>query len=156
MNEPRVTADELIARLSPVLSPWRRFGGLAALLGGLSGAGLLASLWATEPGPLPDRTHLAFALLTLLCLAWTGYGAWVLTRRTPLFALDRVVAGWLALAASTLTTVVMAVVAVLRDTLPFPALGAGAAFVAVAVTLTARAHRRRAALLRRKRELEQR
>ncbi|MFI6907904.1 hypothetical protein ACIBKY_42030 [Nonomuraea sp. NPDC050394] len=147
MNSP----DDIIAKLSPVLSPWRRAGGLVALLAGLAGAVALGSLWLTEPGPLPDRLHLAFALLLTLCLAWAGYGGWVLARRTPMFALDRVVAGWLAVAASTMTAVLLAVLAVVRDT---PVLFVvGPLCVAVAAVVTFLAHRRRDALLRRKAEL---
>ncbi|MFI6297960.1 hypothetical protein ACIBEJ_40660 [Nonomuraea sp. NPDC050790] len=147
MNSP----DDIIAKLSPVLSPWRRFGGLAALLAGLGGAVALGSLWLTEPGQLPDRLHLGFALLLALCLAWAGYGGWVLTRRAPMFALDRVVAGWLSVAASAMTAVLLAVLAALRDT---PVLFAvGPLLVAVAGVVTFLAHRRRDALLRRKAEL---
>ncbi|WP_327088712.1 hypothetical protein OIE66_41465 [Nonomuraea sp. NBC_01738] len=140
--------EEMIAKLSPVLSPRRRYSGIAATVLGLAGGGLLVALWAGETG-LPERTRLAFALLILVCACWTAYGAWVLTRRTSLFALDRVVAGWIALAASTVTTVVTAVVAVS----PWP-LVADAVFVGGSAVLTVVAHRRRAALLRRKRELE--
>ncbi|MEZ0072966.1 hypothetical protein [Planotetraspora sp. GP83] len=91
----------------------------------------------------------------MFCLAWAGYGGWAITRRAPLFALDRVIAAWLALAASVVTTVFTVTVAVQRGsgvTLAV-ALAAGAAFVAVAVLLAVRAHFRRAALLRRTREL---
>ncbi|MBB5076142.1 hypothetical protein [Nonomuraea endophytica] len=147
MNSP----DDIIARLSPVLSPWRRVGGLTALIAGLAGAVALGALWLTEPEPLPDRLHLGFGLLLALCLVWAGYGGWVLARRTPMFALDRVVAGWLAVAASTLTAVFLAVVGVVRDT---PVLFVvGPLCVAVAAVVTFLAHRRRNALLRRKAEL---
>jgi hypothetical protein len=149
MNSP----EDVIAGLSPVLSPWRRVGGVVALLAGGAGAGLTGTLWLTEPGALPDRTHLAFAVLVAVCLCWTGYGGWVLLRRAPMFALHRVVAGWLALAASTVTTLVTTVVAVQRDTLPAAVLGVGLVFVGVSGAVTVRAHRHRAALLRRKADL---
>ncbi|MFF5208346.1 hypothetical protein [Streptosporangium sp. NPDC000396] len=146
----------MIGRLSPILSPRRRIRAVAALLTGLTGSIFVTALWSTEPGPLPGRTHLAFALLTLFCLAWTGYGAWAITRRAPLFALDRVIAAWLALAAALLMTVVMVVIAATRGTGVFPILAVNAVFVVVAVVLAVRAHARRAALLRRKRELSER
>ncbi|SEU47074.1 hypothetical protein [Nonomuraea wenchangensis] len=152
-DEPNLSAEELIGRLSPVLSPWRRLRGVAALVGGLAGAVCAGSLWATEPAALPGRTRLAFAVFTLVCLAWAGYGAWLVTRRTPLLALDRVIAGWFALAASIATTVVIVVAAVQRGAGLAPALATGAVVTAVSAVLVVRAHVRRAALLRRKREL---
>ncbi|MEU3165354.1 hypothetical protein [Streptosporangium sp. NPDC006930] len=145
--------DDMIARLSGPLSLRRRIAHVVALLGGLGGALFVGLLWATEPA-LPGRTHLAFGALVALGLAWAGYGAWALSRRTPLFALDRVIAAWLAVAATGLLTAGTAVVAVSRGT------WTGMAGVAVAATLTVlavalllRARADRAALLRRKREL---
>jgi hypothetical protein len=38
--------------------------------------------------------------LVLIGLGWEGYGAGALTRPTPLFALDRMIAAWLAVAAT--------------------------------------------------------
>ncbi|WP_182873415.1 RNA polymerase sigma factor [Microbispora sp. H10670] len=80
-------------RLSPVLSLRTRIRAVAALLAGVAGAVFMGTLWWTEPGPLPGRTHLAFALLTVFCLVWAAYGGWLLTRRIPLFATDQVF-GW--------------------------------------------------------------
>ncbi|MFC4588706.1 hypothetical protein [Sphaerisporangium corydalis] len=152
-DEPRLSAEEMIGRLSGALSPWRRVRGVVALVAGLAGAVLIGSLWATEPGPLPGRTRLAFAMLTLFCLAWACYGGWAVTRRAPLFAADRVVAGWLALTASAATTALMVTVAARRGSGLAPALAAGSALVALSIVLTVRAHARRRALLRRKHEL---
>ncbi|MEU7891240.1 hypothetical protein AB0B45_00100 [Nonomuraea sp. NPDC049152] len=152
-EEPRMSADELMGRLSPSLSPWRRVLGAVPLVSGLVGAAFVGLLWATEPGPLPGRTQAAFAVFLAFCLAWACYGGWAVTRRAPLFALDRVIAGWLALAASTVMTVVTVTAAVQRGTGLLLAAGIGAAFVAVSAVVTVRAHVRRAALLRRRREL---
>ncbi|MER6831260.1 hypothetical protein ABT352_35085 [Streptosporangium sp. NPDC000563] len=145
--------DDMIARLSGPLSLRRRIANVVALLGGLGGALFVGLLWATEPA-LPGRTHLAFGALVALGLAWAGYGAWALSRRTPLFALDRVIAAWLAVAATGLLTAGTATVAVAKGT------WTGMAGVTVAATLTVlavavllRARADRAALLRRKREL---
>ncbi|MFI7698777.1 hypothetical protein [Nonomuraea sp. NPDC049480] len=148
-EEPRVSAEEMIARLEPALSPWKRARGVAALVAGVAGTVFVTALWWGEPVPLPGRTQLAFGLFTLFCLAWACYGGWLLARRTPLFATDRVVAGWLALAASTATTALM--VAVTER--PVAGLVGGGTFVAVSAVLTVHAHARRAALLRRAREL---
>ncbi|MDP9865572.1 MULTISPECIES: hypothetical protein [Streptosporangium] len=146
--------DDMIGKLSRPLSLRSRIGAVVALLGGLVGAVGVGLLWATEPA-LPGRTHLAFGLLVALCLAWTGYGSWALTRRTPLFALDQVIAGWLSVVATGLLTAAAVAVAAVRGT------WVGVTGVAVAVTMTAvalvvlvRARARHAALLRRRRELE--
>jgi hypothetical protein len=139
--------------LEKALSPGRRIRALLALLAGLSGTVFVSTLWWTEPGPLPGRTHLAFALFTAICLAWTGYGGWMLARRVPLFATDRVIAGRLALTASAATTTLTTVLTIERGGDPAGVLAIGAATIAAAVVLLVRAHRRRAELLRRKQEL---
>ncbi|RVX41299.1 hypothetical protein EDD27_3806 [Nonomuraea polychroma] len=152
-EEPRLSAQEMIERLSPVLSLGLRVRAVAALVVGLAGAVFVAALWWSEPGPLPGRTHVAFALFTVFCLAWAGYGGWLLTRRVPLFAGEQVVAAWIALVASVVTAVVVGVVAVQRGTGLGLAVAVGGVFVAAALVLAVRAHARRAALLRRRREL---
>jgi hypothetical protein len=152
-DEPGMSAEEMIGRLEGALSPWRKAGGVVALIAGVAGAIFVVLLWATEPGPLPGHTQLAFALLTGFCLAWAGYGGWVIARRVPLFALDRVIAGWLAVAASTVTTALVVAVAAGRGAGVIPAVVGGIAFIAVSAVVTVRAHAVRAALLRRRREL---
>ncbi|MGV9305899.1 MULTISPECIES: hypothetical protein [unclassified Nonomuraea] len=152
-ERPRLSAQEMIERLEPSLSPGRRLRAVTALVAGLAGAVFVAALWWSEPGPLPGRTHLAFALFTVFCLAWTGYGGWLLTRRVPLFATDRVIAAWIGLAASLATTAALAAAAVQRGAGLVLALAVGGLFVAAALVLAVRAHARRTALLRRVREL---
>lgn len=147
-----MNADELISRLSGPLSLRRRVLTVVALLGGLLGAAFVGLLWLTEPA-LPGRTQLAFGVLVLVGLGWAGYGGWVLSRRTPLFALDRVIAGWLALAATVLLVVLTVVVAVTRGGVHLAAYTVVALLVLVAVGNLVRARALRAALLRRKREL---
>ncbi|MER7267369.1 hypothetical protein ABT344_03510 [Micromonospora carbonacea] len=154
-DEPRLSARELFDHLDTTLSRGTRIRAVAALLAGLAGAVFVTSLWWTEPGPLPGRTRLSFALLTVFCLAWACYGGWLLTRRVPLFATEQVVAGWIALAASLVTTGITAFAAARSGAGPWAALATGGLFVAAALTLTVRAHRRRAALLRRMRRLTQ-
>jgi hypothetical protein len=85
-------------------------GLLAAGIAGFTGAALIATLWATEPGRLPTRTAWAFGGLIFAGLAWAVLAAWTAWRR-PLFAADRVIAGWLAVAFTTVTTLVTAMVA---------------------------------------------
>ena len=152
-DEPRLSAQQLIERLQPALSPWARVRAVVALVAGLSGAVFVAALWWTEPEPLPGRTQLAFALFTVFCLAWACYGGWLLTRRVPLFAAEQVVAAWLGLTASIATTALVATVAVQRGAHPVGVSAIGVVVVAVPVVLVVRAHARRATLLRRRREL---
>ncbi|MDP9849521.1 hypothetical protein [Streptosporangium lutulentum] len=145
--------DDLIGKLSGPLSLRSRIGNVVALLGGLGGALFIGLLWATEPA-LPGRTHLAFGVLVALGLAWAGYGVWALTRRTPLFALDRVIAAWLAVVATGLLTAGTIAVAVARGTWVSTAGVLVAVTLAVlAVVILIRARAARAALLRRKGEL---
>ncbi|MEU4832440.1 hypothetical protein [Streptosporangium sp. NPDC023615] len=152
-EEPRLSARETIERLTPALSPGMRVRAVTALLAGLSGTVFVVALWSSEPGPLPGRTHLAFTLLTVFCLAWAGYGGWLLRNRVPLFAAEQVIAAWIALAASTSVTALTTVVALQRGTGPVLVLATGGLFVGAASVLAVRAHARRAALLRRVRDL---
>lgn len=147
-----MNAEDMISQLSGRLSLRRRIATVVALLGGLAMAFVVSLLWATEPG-LPPGTQLAFGAIVVVGLAWVAYGVWVLSRRLPLFALDRVVAGWLALAASGLLAVPVAVVTVLRQRTEPVALAAVAVLLVLAGLNLARARTHRAALLRRKREL---
>jgi hypothetical protein len=147
-----MTPDDLLARLDAPLSLRRRLGYLAVLLAGLAGAGLVGSLWATEPG-LPPHTAAAFALLVLVGLGWAGFGGWALSRRAPLYARDRVVAGWVALGAWAAGAAGVTGIAAAQHRLPvgLPVLTGALGVAAVAYLVVAR--RRRAALLRRRQEL---
>ena len=153
-----IDAETMIERLSRPLSPRARRRNAVALIAGLAGALFVGGLWITEPGPLPVRTRLAFGLLTAICLTWAAYGTWAVKRRAPLFALDRVIAGRLALAASTATTALTATVVAARgSTLEIAlVLTVGVATITAAALVTVRAHADRAALLRRERELLER
>jgi hypothetical protein len=144
--------DDMIEKLSGAMSLRRRIGYLLVLLGGLGGALTTGLLWATEPG-LPARTSVAFAALTLIGLAWAGYGGWALTRRAPLLALDRVIAGWLALAATGLLSAVFVAITLLRQRLEPALLVTASTLLVLAAANLLRARGHRAALLRRKREL---
>lgn len=66
---------------------------LTALLVASAGGGLfLASVWATEPEPLPGRTHAAFAAVLLIAVSWSAFAAHGLLRRGTLLVHQRVVA----------------------------------------------------------------
>jgi hypothetical protein len=137
------------------LGPARRVGILVAGLSGVAGAATIALLWATEPNELPARTQLAFAALIGMGMAWAGVAGWTLARR-PLFALDRVIAGWLAVTFTTLTTLSTVMVALTRSSSAgvLACGGLGLVLIVVASIVLIRARAYRAALLARRRELE--
>jgi len=147
-----VNAADVLAKLSAPMSFRRRIATVIALLGGLCAAGLIGLLWLTEP-ELPPRTQIAFGAFVVIGLAWAAYGSWALARRTPLFALDRVVAGWLALAATGFATVIAILVTVVRDKFEPGLYLIIVGVVVLALINLARARKHRATLLRRKREL---
>ncbi|MBC6457269.1 hypothetical protein [Actinomadura sp. HBU206391] len=153
-DEPTLSADQVMANLS--LTGWERLRYVLLGVAGLTVAALVGSLWATEPGGLPARTHVAFAALTAAGLGWAGFAAWVLSRRGPLFARDRVIAGGLALGFSTVATGGIALIAIVRGelTMLLIAVPTGLVLVSAATALLVRARAHRAALLRRKRELQ--
>jgi len=144
-----MTPEDLLGRLDARLSFRRRIAYAAIAFAGLTGSALIGVLWATEPH-LPARTQVAFGVLVTIGAAWALFGAWAITRRTPLFARDRVVAGWLGLAAWTVFAVGAVVVA---PAVPGWLIVIVCALGATAATNLALALRARAALLRRRAEL---
>ena len=149
--------EDMIDRIAGQLSLRRRIATVVALLGGLAVVVVVGLLWATEPG-LPPRTHLAFGAIVAGGLAWAIYAGWVLSRRTPLFALDRVIAAWLAMAATGLLAVPVAIVTIVRHRVAPAAAVTGALLLVLVLALASinlvRARSHRAALLRRKRHLD--
>ncbi|MFB8235676.1 transmembrane transport protein [Kitasatospora purpeofusca] len=108
--------ENLERALAAEVSLAARVRNLAVGLAGGGAAALVAVLWATEPQPLPVRTRIAFAGLIAVGLAWAAFAAWTLTRKRPLYARDRVLAGRLALAAATATAGAGTALAVIRGT----------------------------------------
>jgi hypothetical protein len=150
-ERPKYGPDDIVRGLSLP----RRVGHLVAGLGGLATAAAVGLLWATEPGELPIQTQIAFTALIGIGLTWAGFAGWALVRR-PLFAVDRVIAGWLAVTFSALTTLGMVTVALTRaSTAGVLAGGAlGVTLTAVANTMLARARAYRRTMLARRHELE--
>jgi hypothetical protein len=147
-----MTPDEVLARLAAPLSLRRRVGYLAVGLAGLTGSALISLLWATEPG-LPQRTRAAFAALVVIGLWWAVFAGWAVTRRVPLFALDRVVAGWLGVGAWLVFTAGALIIAVSRHGLGLPLVGVVLALGVLAAVNLRVACRTRGALTRRRAEL---
>jgi hypothetical protein len=121
----------------------------------LTAAALVGTLWLSEPGPLPMRTHVAFGLLAIVNLAWSSLFGWVLARRKVLFAMHRVIAGWMALLFCGVFLLFGLSIALMKVNLTaIVAVGlVGAAQVIAAVVVLRRARHHRGLLLARRDEL---
>ncbi|GLY00367.1 MULTISPECIES: hypothetical protein [Actinoplanes] len=143
-DRPGFTPDRLLRGTSLP----NRLAHVLAGLGGLAMASMITLLWATEPAPLPARTRLAFAAMIAIGLAWVVVGSWALRRR-PLFAVDRVIAGWLATICCAALTAGSVLLGVSRHSLPAVlAAVLGLVMTAAALTLLVRARSRRDQLRR--------
>lgn len=154
-ERPACTAAELHAQIRGTLSLPARMGYLALLLVSLTVTALVGALWATEP-ELPPRTHAAFGVLVLVGATWAAVAGYILTRRRPLFATDRVLATATAVAATVVVGTGTTVLSLLRGGI---GAGLGAAALAtvtvgLAAVLHVRARRLRSALIARRRQLE--
>ncbi|WP_433317269.1 hypothetical protein ACQP0U_08515 [Micromonospora sp. CA-269861] len=147
-----MTPEEVLARLDAPLSLRRRVGYLALAFTALTASALIGLLWATEPG-LPMRTNVAFAVLVAIGLCWAAFGGWAVTRRTPLFARDRVVAGWLGVGAWLAFSVGALVITLVRHQFEPWLLGVVLVLGVVAAVHLRAARRARAALLLRRNAL---
>lgn len=148
------STDEVLAVLDHELSRSDRLRYLTVGLASFVVTALTSSLWATEAA-LPLRTHLAFAGIVVLGIAWMTVAAYVLTRRRPLYAADRVLATGLAVVATSTVGIATIVLAGVRGGV-LPGLTAGVmttVFVTTATVLHLGARRRRDALLARRRGL---
>lgn len=152
---PMLDPEVVRRALHKQLSTPARIGYTLLLLTGVAAVGLIGSLWATEPGPLPTETHVAFALIVAINLSWAAFSAWVLSQRKVLYAKHRVIAGWMAVTFCTGFLLIGATVAWQRDNVNALVLigVVGIAQLAVAGKLLQRAKRRRSALLARRDEL---
>jgi hypothetical protein len=137
------------------LSAPTRIGYLLMFLVTTTAACLIGTLWLTEPEPLPWRTHLALGSLVAINVAWSMLFGWVLTRRKVLFAMHRVMAGWMALLFCGIFLVVGLTIAAMNMNLSaLLAIGLiGCAQVAAAIVMLAKARHRRQQLLQRRDEL---
>ncbi len=138
------------------LSLPRTIGRVAAGIGGLAMAGVIGVLWATEPTEPPPRTEAAFAALIALGAVWAGLSALTIARR-PMFALDRVLAGWLAVASSAVMTPGLIMLALNRGSTVAAVAGAvvGVCAFAAAVALLSRARSYHRQLSARHQELDE-
>jgi hypothetical protein len=127
---------------------------VALLLAALAMTIIVGALWATEPA-LPLRTQAAFAAMIGIGTAWVAFASWALTRRYPLFARDRVIAGRMALVFACIFAAGALAVAITTGVAPaYVAAGLGVVMGAAAAALLARAHRAVARLTARRDELQ--
>ncbi len=152
---PQISAAEMQRFLAAELSLRARLILTALLLVALAMAAAVGSLLLSEPS-LPLRTQVAFTVIVVIGLSWVAYASWVLTRRRVLLAGHRVVAARMAVAWS--ATFVAGALAVgwwgPPARAPFAAAVLGLVMFACALFLLARARRRFAELLERRRHLE--
>lgn len=152
---PGPSPASVLAALDAELSRRDRLRYVLVLLASLAVSSLVGTLWATEPG-LPLRTHLAFGGLVTLGAGWTAVTGYVLSRRRPLYAADRVLATGMAVVATVVVGAASTTVALLRaGAITGVTVGAVAAALAgAAIVLHRRARTWRRTLLDRRRELE--
>ncbi|AZM58818.1 MULTISPECIES: transmembrane transport protein [unclassified Streptomyces] len=155
MSEPddaarRAVPERLERVLATEVSLRSRLRHVAVGLAGGCGAAVIAVLWATEPHAPPPRTRVVFAGLIAVGLAWAVFAGWVLSRRRPLFARDRVLSARIALAATVVTASAgVALAAVRGGTAGLVATTTGGVVLTAAAMITlVRARRRRRELLR--------
>lgn len=154
-GETPARPELVLARLDRELSRPERIRYVGLLVVSFAVSSLVATLWATEPS-LPLRTHVAFGGLVLLGLSWAAVAGFILTRRRPLYAGDRVLATGMAVAATVViggATTALAVVRGSTKALAF-AVALGLLTILTALVLHVRARKRCAVLLAERRRLE--
>ncbi|WP_422058577.1 hypothetical protein [Sphingomonas sp.] len=140
--------------LSAELSPRPRVAHALLLAAALGGTVVTLSLFITEPD-LPLRTRAALAVLSLIGMGWTGYALWVLTQRRVLYARQQVVAGWMAVAFTSVFSLGALAIGI-GSGMPvgFVAAAMGVAMIGAALVVLSRARRRLATLTAKRRALE--
>ena len=136
------------------LSLKARVGYVVLLLVSAAMTAIIASLWLTEPA-LPLRTHLAFGAMCVIGASWSVLSLWALRARRPLFARDRVIAGGMAVAFTSVFVIGGFAAAVIAgNAASYAVLTTGAVMLVIAMKLFADARRRFAELLARRQQLE--
>ncbi len=152
---PQMKSLQSIRRLAGgELSLKSRLGYVALMLVSLVVTAVIASLWVTEP-ELPLRTQVAFGAMNLIGVSWVGLSIWALAARRPLFARDRVIAGGMAVAFTSLFLAGTFAAAVIVGTdAAYAAMALAATMLTMAIKVNARARRRFGELAARRAQLE--
>ena len=150
-----LTVEQVQEMVRRELSTPKRVGYASLGMLTLTAAGLIGTLWWTEPEPLPLRTQMAFGLLMAINVAWSVFCCWVVTRRKVLFAAHSVIAGWMAVAFCSLFLLMgLAIVLARANWAAVITVGAfGFAQLLIAMLVLRNAQWRRSALLARRDEL---
>jgi membrane associated rhomboid family serine protease len=155
MNDNTSLSAALGRITEDMLSRRARYGHVALLLAALGLCAVSSALLLTET-TLPMRTMVAFVLILAISLCWVCYTLWALRYRRPLLAHHRVIAGRMAVAFCGIFTAGAAWLGFAGGQPSMTMAAAlGGAMSAISVALLLRAHRNRARLLMRRRELEQ-
>lgn len=150
-DEPVPSTEDTPHRLAPRPAQGPRLRYVVLLLGAGTVGALVASLWATEPHPLPGATRVAFAVIIAVAVCCGALAGWVLRHRRPLYAKDRVLTGWLAVTATSVMTAGTVSIGLARGhaTATVVAGVLGTVLIAVASGVLVSARRRRDTLPRR-------
>jgi hypothetical protein len=152
---PPALAAELRRLTSVELSLPARIGYVALLLAASALTTVVSALWLTEPG-LPGRTSIALAVMAAIGVSWIAFAVWVLTNRRILLGRQRVVAGRMAVAFTTVFVLgALLVGSVTSNTAALAAAGLGLLMLLAALTMWLRARRAFADLSKRREALEQ-
>lgn len=139
-----------------LLSPRSRYGHVALLLLASMMCVLLGALLATEPA-LIDRTQAALVVMLGIGVSWVGYAFWVLRHRRPLLGNHRIVAGWMAVAfTSVFLAGALGMTVAAGSAVFYAAAAAGVGMLILAVAVLIQAYRHVASLQAQRRELERR
>jgi hypothetical protein len=150
MNTQMKSLQDVRKLAGAELSLKARLGYVALLLVSTGMTVVILSLWFTEPA-LPFRTQLAFGAMSVIGLCWSALSLWALSRRRPLFARDRVIAGGMAVAFTSLFLAGgIAAVVMARNPAAYAVLGTGVVMLALAIRVWAGARRRFAELMARR------
>ena len=152
---PRAESLRSIRKLAgSELSLKARLGYVALLLVSLGMTVVIASLWVTEAS-LPLRTQLSFGAMNLIGVSWAALATWALAARRPRFARDRVIAGGMAVAFTSLFLAGAFAAAIIANNEAAYAVMAVAAFMfTIAIKVRQRARRRYAEMAARRAVLE--
>ena len=133
--------DMLRTLLDAELSMPSRLGHVVLLLAALLMTTTVVALWVTEPA-LPTRTQVGFAGMTCIGASWVAYASWVLSRRRPLYGRQRVIAGRMAVACTSMFVIgALALGQVTGGRAAYTAGAAGLTMAAAAVVILVRARR---------------
>ena len=154
MNPQVQSLNEVRMLATAELSLKARVGYVGLLLTSAAVAGVVISLWCSEPA-LPARTQFAFGAMSMIGASWMMLAIWALRARRPLFARDRVIAGSMAVVFTALFTVGAGVAVVMSDSIAaYGALATGMVTLGTALFVLRGARKAFAALAARRIELE--